>query len=159
MNALDILGIIIQDALLSAVAATGFAMLFSAPRRTLLGCAIGGALGHASRSLLMQFGFGIELATLAGSVVIGVVGVFCAQRLRAPTPIFTISAGVTLAPGVFAYQTMIGILQVAAGDSETAAAALVAVSTNGIKTALILGAIAVGIAAPALLFDRRKPVV
>lgn len=159
MNALDILGIIIQDALLSAVAATGFAMLFSAPRRTLLGCAIGGALGHASRSLLMQFGFGIELATLAGSVVIGVVGVFCAQRLRAPTPIFTISAGVTLAPGVLAYQTMIGILQVAAGDSETAAAALVTVSANGIKTALILGAIAVGIAAPALLFDRRKPVV
>ncbi len=144
MNAVDMLGVIVQDALLSAVAATGFAMLFSAPRRTLLGCAIGGALGHAIRSLLMQLGLEIELATLAGSVVIGVVG---------------ISAGVTLAPGVFAYQTMIGILQVAAGDPEAAAAALVAVSANGIKTALILGAIAVGIAAPTLLFDRRKPVV
>jgi uncharacterized membrane protein YjjB (DUF3815 family) len=159
MNALDLFGVIAQDALLSAVAATGFAMVFSAPRRTLLGCAIGGALGHASRLLLMQLGLEIELATLAGSVVIGVVGVLLAQRLRAPTPIFTISAGVTLVPGVFAYQTMIGILQVAAGDPEAAAAALVAVSANGIKTALILGAIAVGIAAPTLLFDRRKPVV
>ena len=37
-------------------------------------------------------------------------------------------------------------------------AALIATSTNAVRTALILGAIALGIAAPALLFQREAPV-
>ncbi|MEZ4668499.1 MAG: threonine/serine exporter family protein [Anaerolineae bacterium] len=159
MNLLDTLGLLVQDAMWSAVAALGFAVLFNVPRRALAGCALAAALGHAARTLLMQLGMEIELATLAGSSVIGFISLFLSQRWHAPMPIFSISAAVTLVPGVFAFRTMLAILEVSLGDPATAGDALVAASSNAIKTAFILGAIALGIAVPALLFKREQPVV
>ncbi|MBL8165739.1 MAG: threonine/serine exporter family protein [Anaerolineae bacterium] len=159
MNALDIIGMMLQDAFWSSVAATGFAILFNVPKRTLPGCALGGAVGHATRTLLMQIGMDIELATLVGATVIGFLGLFFARRWQAPALIFTISAAVTMVPGTFAYRAMIGLLELAQADPATANVALIEASANAIRTALILGAIAVGIVAPGMLFDRHKPVV
>ncbi len=156
---IDLIGLLLQDAFWSALAATGFAVLFNVPKEALLGCALGGAVGHATRTLLMNFGLDIELATLIGSTVIGVLGMWLAQRWKMPTMIFTVSAAVTMVPGTFAYRTMIGILEVSISDPTTGSTALVEASINAIKTGLILGAIAVGIAAPTLLLGRHKPVV
>jgi uncharacterized membrane protein YjjB (DUF3815 family) len=159
MNALDLLGLLAQDAFWSALAATGFAVIFNVPRRTLLGCALGGAVGHAARTLLMQAGMSIELATLIGATLIGFLGILFAHWWRVPAPVFTISAAVTLVPGVFAFRTMIALLQIAGGSPTTDAQILVEASVNAIKTAFILGSIAVGIAAPGLIFFRPRPVV
>lgn len=159
MTVIEIIGMMLQDALWSAIAATGFAILFNVPRRTLPGCALGGAVGHATRTLLMQLGLDIELATLAGATMIGFLGLLFARHWKAPSLIFTISAAVTMVPGTFAYRTMLGLLELAQTDPATANAALIEASTNAIRTGLILGAIAVGIVAPAMLFDREKPVV
>lgn len=156
---IDLIGLLLQDAFWSALAATGFAVLFNVPRAALPGCALGGALGHASRTLLMQLGMDIELATLAGATLIGFLGMVMARRWRAPAMIFTVSAAVTLVPGVFAFRTMMGLIQLSLVSPPDAQIALTEASINAIKTALILGAIAVGIAAPALLFGRQKPVV
>ena len=54
---------------------------------------------------------------------------------------------------------MIGVLQLTNQSLIDDALLLTEAMTNGIKTALILGALATGIAAPKLLFQRRKPVV
>lgn len=161
MSLIDLIGIVAQDMLWSAIAAVGFAVLFNVPRRTLLGCALGGALGHGTRTLLMNtVGFDLEVATLAGSTLIGFLGLIFAQRWKAPSPIFTVSAAVTMVPGSLAFRTMMGILQLSLlTDPAAGATILVETSITGIRTALILGAIAVGIAAPALLFIRTKPVV
>ncbi len=159
MNALDLIGLLLQDAFWSALAATGFAILFNVPARTLPGCAIGGALGHASRTLLMQLGMDIELATLFGAFLIGLLGLLFARRWQVPVTIFTVSAAVTLVPGGFAYRTMIGIIELSTADPSTSANVLLTTVINAIKTALILGAISAGIAAPRLLFFRQKPVV
>jgi uncharacterized membrane protein YjjB (DUF3815 family) len=159
MNPLDLVGFLVQDAFWSALAALGFAVLFQVPVRALPGCALGGALGHAVRTGLVQAGMDIEMATLIGATTIGFLGMIFAQYWKTPMPIFTVSAAVTLVPGVFAFQTMIAILEISLGRPETANAALIEASVNAIKTALILGAIALGIAAPTLLFSRPKPVV
>ncbi len=159
MSAIDVVGLFVQDAFWSALAALGFAVLFHAPLRTLPGCALGGALGHAVRTLLIHFGMGIELATLFGATTIGFLGVVFAYYWKAPMPIFTVSAAVTLVPGVFAFRTMMALLEISSGKPETANAALVEASVNAVKTALVLGGIALGIAAPTLLFSRPKPVV
>lgn len=148
------------DALWAGVAALGFAMLFNVPVRTLAACFVNGALGHALRTLLMRYGVGIEAATLAGSVLIGFLGVGCARLWNAPPPVFTVPGAITLVPGAFAFRTMLGLLQLAAAtNSDSGIDFLWDVSFNATKTALILGAIAVGIATPTLLFGRRKPVV
>lgn len=159
MNAVDLIGLLIQDAFWSALAAIGFAILFNVPARTLPGCAIGGALGHASRTLLMQLGMDIELSTLFGAFLIGLLGMLFSRRWQVPTTIFTVSAAVTLIPGGFAYRTMMGIIELSTAAPSTTSDILLTTVINAIKTALILGAIAAGIAAPRLLFFREKPVV
>jgi uncharacterized membrane protein YjjB (DUF3815 family) len=159
MTLLDIVGLVLQDALWSGLAAAGFGVLFNVPRRLLPGCAGAAALGHGARTLLMQLGLDIELATLVGASLIGFASMILSQRWQSPMPIFSISAAITLVPGVLAFRTMLAILEVSLGDPATAGDALIVASSNAIKTALILGAIALGIAAPALLFKREQPVV
>ncbi len=160
MNVLNInmLGFVIQDGIWSAVAAVCFGVLFNVPRRLLPGCALAAGLGHALRTLLMQLGLDIELSTLVGSTLVGFVSVFLSLRWHAPIPVFTLCAAVTMVPGSFAYRTMLGVIELSQGNADTANAALIAASSNAVRTALILGAIALGIAAPALLFQREKPV-
>jgi len=159
MNTLDTIGFVLQDAIWSAVAATCFGMLFNVPPRLLPGCAIAAGFGHALRTLLMQLGLDIESSTLIGSTLIGFISLYFSARWHAPIPVFTLSAAVTMVPGAFAYRTMLGLIELSLGNADTANAALISATTNAVRTALILGAIALGIAAPALLFQREQPVV
>jgi uncharacterized membrane protein YjjB (DUF3815 family) len=151
--------LILQDAFWSALAAVGFAVILNVPRQALWGSAFGGALGHATRTALMQLGLDIVVATLIAATLIGVIGVVLARRWQIPSPVITVSASITLVPGVFAYEAMIAILEIARGDSPDMQAALVTAASNGIRTALILGAIGLGIAAPTMVFEREAPVV
>jgi uncharacterized membrane protein YjjB (DUF3815 family) len=107
----------------------------------------------------MQLGLDIAVSTLVGSTLIGFISLYFSRRWHAPIPVFTLSAAVTMVPGVFAYRTMLAVIEMSVGNADTANAALAAAATNAVRTALILGAIALGIAAPALLFERQPPVV
>lgn len=159
MNATEIGLNIFFDAVWSGLAALGFAVLFNVPRDLLVRCAVAGALGHSARALLMVFGLSTEWGTLAGATLVGAFAWIQSAQMNAPAAIFGICGGIPMVPGVFAYQTMIGVLRIAtATDPDLSAALLVEASTNAIRTALILGAIAIGIAAPTLLFQRPKQV-
>jgi uncharacterized membrane protein YjjB (DUF3815 family) len=70
---MDTLLLLLNDAFFSAIPAMGFAMLFNVPRRYLLYCALAGAIGHSSRTLMLQFGLPIEWATFAAAGIIGMV--------------------------------------------------------------------------------------
>lgn len=148
---------VLEDGLWSALAAAGFAMLFNVPVRTLPGCAILGAVGHAARTLLMQMGMSVEAGTLAGATLVGFLGLIFARRWRTPATVYTLSGAIPMVPGSLAFRTMIGLLQLAEAAPEAAAPMLADVSVSAIKTGLILGAIAVGITAPSLLIVRQRP--
>lgn len=47
---------LLDDMFFAAIPAVGFAILFNVPRNALKYCAYLGALGHGSRTLMMQFG-------------------------------------------------------------------------------------------------------
>ncbi len=159
MNVLNTLGFIIQDGIWSAVAATCFGVLFNVPSALLPGCAVAAGLGHGLRTLLMQLGLDIEISTLVGATLTGFVSVYFSGRWHAPIAVFTLCAAVTMVPGAFAYRTMLAVIELSLNNPDTANTALIAAATNAVRTALILGAIALGIAAPALLFEREQPVV
>lgn len=156
---INVVGFVLQDGIWAAVAAVCFGILFNVPPRLLAGCAVAAGFGHGLRTLLMQLGVDIEMSTLIGSTLVGFIGVYCSARWHAPIQIFTLCAAITMVPGVFAYRTMLGVIDLASGNPETASAALITATSNAVRTALILGAIALGIAAPALLFQRERPVV
>lgn len=156
----DMLGIILTDALWSAVAALGFAILFNTPQRLLPYCALCGAIGHALRTLLVQQGMTIELATLLAATSVGFSSHFLAKRLQTPAAIFAIAGAIPMVPGSFAYRAMIGIISFStAVDPDASTHLLLEASSNGLKTAILLAGLAVGIGAPTLLFERNKPVV
>lgn len=150
---------ILIDAFWSAIAAMGFAMLFNVPRRTLLGCALSGATGHATRTLLMTlFDLPIEVATLFGAIAVGFVGVWLARYYRAPSLVFSVTGAIPMVPGLFAYSAMLGVIDLIANEQASMDTLLETVQ-NAIRTGVILGAIALGIIMPKLLFKRLKPVV
>lgn len=155
----DLLLLVVGDALWSGVAALGFAVLFNVPRRTVAGCAIAGAVGHVLRTLLVESGMMLELATLAGAIVVGVLGEFFARRWQTPAAVFTVPGAIPMVPGSFAFGTLIGLIQITDLGTFGGTPVLVEAVVNAVRTGLILAAIAVGTAAPSLLFQRHKPVV
>ena len=150
--------LVLRDGLWSGVAALGFAILFNVPVRTLPGCLLVGAVGHALRTLLMQFGMGIEAGTLVGATAVGFLSLRFAQRWHTPPTIFSVSGAIPMVPGAFAYEAMLGLLRIAT-QATPGPDVFTETAINAVKTALILGAIAGGIAAPSLLFRRHKPIV
>lgn len=150
---------LMQDGFWAGVAAVGFAMLFSVPRRDLPGAFLTGAVGHSARALLLQWGVPLEGATLVGAAVVGVLGNVLAQRLHKPTFVFTVPGVIPMVPGVFAFQTMMGILRVTTAAAGEGSGVLVDAGINAIHTALLLGALALGISIPRLLFRHPRPVV
>jgi uncharacterized membrane protein YjjP (DUF1212 family) len=150
------------DALWSGAAALGFALLFNVPPRTLWACVLCGATGHAVRTALINPNGPIieslEIATFISALVVGFMGELLARRLRIPTPTFTICGVIPMVPGTFAYGAMISMLQVAGVLTVAIPSSdlLQPMVTNFIKTGLILGALAAGIAMPSLFFLRYK---
>jgi uncharacterized membrane protein YjjB (DUF3815 family) len=151
---------VVLDFLLAGVVAAGFGVLFSVPPRLLLACAVLGGLAHSVRTAIqLTFGLPIEWSTLVSALVIGFVAVLLARRLRAPALVFAIAASIPLVPGILAYTAMINFVQAAIQPSrELAQAHLDTALISFLKTALVLSAIGIGVAAPALLIFRRKPI-
>lgn len=159
-NFIHVLGLVLQDAIWSGIAALGFAMLFNVPRRALMYCVIAGAVGHAIRTFTMQeFAFSITAGTVVGSASVGFLAKLFARHLSVPSLVFGISGAIPMVPGVFAYQTMLNLLQLPIATEANALSLLTNAAVNASKTGFILGAIAFGIALPNLIFLRRKPVV
>ena len=78
---------LLDDMFFAAIPAVGFAILFNVPRNALKYCAYLGALGHGSRTLMMQFGAG------PGHAVCGFAGglyrrVFVATLPGAPESVY-----------------------------------------------------------------------
>jgi uncharacterized membrane protein YjjB (DUF3815 family) len=149
-----------QNAFWAALAALGFAVLFNVPVRTLWGCAFCGALGHTLRRILVdQQLVTIELGTLVGAAAVGFAALLLARRFAAPQAIFSVSGVIPMVPGSFGFRAMMGFVLVVSSGEAAGAELLVEASVNLIRTVLIVGALAIGIALPSLLFRRRRPVV
>ena len=159
MNTFEFLPVYIEDIFWSGMAASGFAVLFNVPKRLLFGCFIAGAIGHMLRTALETSGASLEFATLIGAAAVGFLSVYLGTRYQVPSSIFTVTGAIPLVPGVFAYQTIIGLLNATSATNGQSVDLLAVAGINGIRTALILCAIAFGIAAPTLLFRRSSPIV
>lgn len=148
---------LIQDMLLAAVPAVGFALVFNVPREALKLCAIGGGAGHGLRLLLVKADVPIELASFLAASAVSTVGVYWAQRFRAHPKVFTVAAMIPMVPGLHAYNTMLALVEMnRTGYSEALWALMV---NSALKTFFIVGGLAVGLALPGLLYYRRRPVV
>lgn len=105
MNIFDLTLGLLNDMFFAAIPAVGFALVFNVPQRALIYCAVGGAIGHGSRYLMMQFGVPIEWATFFAATLVGMIGVHWSHRFLAHPKVFTVAALIPMVPGVFCLQS------------------------------------------------------
>nr|WP_077755680.1 threonine/serine exporter family protein [Shewanella psychrophila] len=149
---------LLNDALFSAIPAVGFAMVFNVPKRFLSYCALAGAIGHSSRTLLLHVGLPIEWATFAAAAFVGLITIGFAKRHLAPPLMYAVAAIIPMIPGTYAFNTVIALVQLTA-QSEISPELTSQVISNGLKTVFILGALSVGLAMPSLIYFRSRPVI
>ena len=149
---------LLNDALFSAIPAVGFAMVFNVPKRFLPYCALAGAIGHSSRTLLLYIGLPIEWATFAAAALVGLITIGFAKRHLAPPLMYAVAAIIPMVPGTYAFNTVIALVQLTA-QSEISPELTSQVISNGLKTVFILGALSVGLAMPGLLYFRSRPII
>ncbi|MCB0210253.1 MAG: threonine/serine exporter family protein [Anaerolineae bacterium] len=155
---MSLVWLLLHDGFWSAVAALGFAMLFNVPIRTLPACALGGALGHITRTLGMELGLSISAATFFGATVVGFFGHFAARRWQAPSTVFTVPGVIPMVPGSLAFQTMMTLIRISETGPGIDSTMLASAAVNALRTGLILGGLAVGVIAPRLIFYRRQSI-
>ncbi|UJF20094.1 threonine/serine exporter family protein [Vibrio sp. SS-MA-C1-2] len=148
---------LINDMFFAMIPAVGFALVFNVPVKALKYCAIGGAIGHGLRYIGLHFGLSLEWSTLIAASTVGMIGIHWSHRFLAHPKVFTVAAMIPMVPGVFAFKAMIALVQI---NSQGFNPELWAVFIeNSLTTMFTVGALAIGLAMPGLLFYRSRPVV
>lgn len=148
---------LINDMVFAAIPAIGFALVFNVPQKALIFCAIGGAIGHGSRYVMLEFGIPIEWATFVAATIVGLIGVHWSHRFFAHPKVFTVAALIPMVPGVFAFKAMIAMVEI--NHLGYTPELLALLMENFLKAMFIIVGLSVGLAVPGLLFYRRKPIV
>lgn len=147
--------LLITRAAWASIAALGFAILFSVPKRALWAVALLAAIAYAMRDISMFHGLGPTIASLMASCSIGFLGIQLAHWVHTPTTVFIIPSVIPMVPGVFAYRAMMGILAISHAKDISTDLVLQTVG-NGINAILILLALAVGVSLPSLVFRNKS---
>lgn len=155
MGLISLLWTLIEDMILAAIPAVGFAMVFNVPRRALIWCALLGAIGYGSRMLLMELGVSIEWATFFTAILLGSIGIKWSRWYLAHPKVFTVAAIIPMFPGIYAYTSMIAAVKLSHfGYDQLLLQTLV---THFLKAASIVGALSVGLSLPGLWLYRKRP--
>ena len=145
---------LLQATLCGAVAAAGFGVLFNIGFRSLLWCAVSGALALAVRTGCLEgLHWNLEAATFAAALTVG-AGV---QVLRARTEIsqnaLDVVGCIPMVPGSFATKAILGLFALTAADTDPAHATetLTTAVQYTVRVMFTIGAIGTGLAIPTLL--------
>lgn len=132
--------------LVAMVATLGFSILFQAPKREYIFCALAAGVSYLAYSLLTLFGVGITLSSFIATFVLMLMSRGLSAIRRAPTIVFLFAGIFPLVPGAGIYYTAYYIF-----TGETAMAGAKALETFKIAGAIVLG-ILFGYALPPQLF-------
>lgn len=97
---------IIAQLITSFIASAGFAILFNAPKRTLLQCGTIGMLGWILYYLLHEHKMDAVAATVIAAILVGVLSQISARVYKIPIIIFNVAGIIPLVPGGLAYNAM-----------------------------------------------------
>ena len=135
------------NGVLAFVGTIGFSIIFNVPRRELLFCGIGGALGWLLFTTLEDSPF---IGVLLGAMVVTCVSRILSVRRKMPATLYIIPGIIPLVPGVGIYFTMFFIV-----TGEHYEALLRGVQTLGMAGVIALGLLIV-LSLPRRLFNFGK---
>lgn len=148
---------VLRDFSIAFIVGSSWAILFGSPKKILWVAGLLGGIGHSIRYILIQLDLGLVTATLIGSVLIGLVGIFAARRVDNPPVVFTMPACITMIPGMFAYRTMIAGIKLADPVLVKQSPNLIMDMVHNLTlTMSLLFTLAIGISIGALLFRTKS---
>jgi uncharacterized membrane protein YjjP (DUF1212 family) len=133
------------DLLFSALAALGFAMLFSVPARAVWVCAVCGMASHGMRTALESVGLDIAGASLIGAFAAGTVASVAGRAYRVPAVAFAFPGVVAMIPGSYGFRAGVGGLHLMTLGAAAPPALVAATLGLAVTTAIVTAAIAVGL--------------
>ena len=148
---------LIQDGLLAAVAAVGFASVSHPPRSVYICCASAAAIGHACRYLLMNnpvYAFHIIPASGLAAFLIGTLSVFIAPRIKCPAEACFSPALLPMIPGMYAYRSFKALLLCLSQQEDMYGHYLYLLVNNGLNAAFIVLTLVIGATLPVFLFKK-----
>ncbi len=138
--------------LAAAIAAAGFSMIFSVPRRLLWVVSTGGIITILLRNICMfELGMSQAAGTFLGSSCVGVLALFAIHWFHTPNIVLTIPSAIPLIPGVLLYRFFFTILNI----NEVSTDLLLAALRNGVEAATIIAGITIGVAIPNIFWSRQ----
>jgi uncharacterized membrane protein YjjB (DUF3815 family) len=138
----------------AGVAAAAYGVFFSMPLRMLAWPVLVGMLAHAVRWWAIT-AFQVQAVAAAGlaCLVVGIILVPVARRLRLPFAAIGFAAVVALVPGVFTFRLASGLIELQAHGANVASLS-VSTLVDGMTAILIVVAMTVGLALPKRLYDK-----
>lgn len=152
---MDILFGILQDAFFAAIASIGFASISNPPHKAYPFCAGIAAVGHSLRYFLMNVpGMHLVLASLAASLMIGVLAVFLAPKAKTPAEAISFPALLPMIPGMYAYRTFQNLILCLKGGETEFHHYFYLCAFNGLTCLAVLLMMAIGVTIPIFIFKR-----
>lgn len=147
---------ILADGLLAAVAGIGFGAISNPPKSALLYCGLIAAFGHATRYCMINLiGIHIVLASLVGALVIGMLAIICARRVKCPPETFAFPALLPMIPGIYAYKTIQAfLLALTASGEDQFNHFLYICESNGLICFFIIICMVIGMLIPIYIFKK-----
>ncbi len=139
----------------AGLAVLGFAMVFSVPRRTLPGIVALAIAAHLVRSLALELGAGLPLASFSAALFVGVSAAIVAPRTAQATSIYAFAPVIPLIPGTYMFEALSGLLELTTGKAADPSVVVDAAIIDGSIATLTIVALAVGTIGPTLVAGRR----
>ena len=125
----------IEQVIAAMLGTLAFVILFNAPKKEYIFCALNGGLGWLTYLLFVDWGAGATVASLGATLILTLTARILSAIRRCPVTIFLVTGIFSLVPGAGIYYTAYYLLM---ND-------LVQFTAKGIETFKIAGAIALGI--------------
>ncbi|MEH7222325.1 threonine/serine exporter family protein [Bacillus sp. JJ1566] len=90
----------------SLIASSTFGIIFNVPKKSLIKCGLVGMMGWMLYIILFWQGVDAVYATLAASVLVGIISHIFAKTYKNPVIIYSIVGIIPLVPGGIAYNAM-----------------------------------------------------
>ncbi len=147
---------IFADGLFAAIAGIGFGAISNPPRIALFYCGLIAATGHMTRYCMMTLGgMHIAPASLAGALVVGLLAIISAKRVKCPPETFAFPALLPMIPGIYAYRTIQAfLLAITASNEDEFNHFLYICQSNGIICSCVIIGMVMGVLIPVYTFKK-----
>ena len=138
----------IDQVIMSILATLAFVILFNAPKKEYVFCALNGCLGWMSYQLFLNCGIGSVMSSLLATLMLTLAARILSALRRTPVTIFLIPGIFTLVPGAGIYYASYYLIM-----NDLSQFSAKGIETFKIAGAMVLG-IVFGLALPQSWFNR-----